>query len=405
MMRVSSTVTVCSFVFFGIIVFFTVQSLLFRTSCDESEHVIHNGSNCQSRCITKEEKSIPTLPTIARKRESIFFLKAHKCGSSTVQNILLRYGRENNLSFVLPYKQNYIGHPKPFSRGLISEDLRTQDNKYNVFAHHSRYNSDEVKLAMKPDAAFVTILRDPGTLFESLYTFCRFERRYNISFEKFKSAPAQHSHLLHSRHGSRFGRNQMCFDLGLDETLFFQDKYVNELIDDIEKDFDLVMISEYMEVSLVLLADLMGWPLEQVVYLNSNVRQEKNKNKLTEDEMEAMRAINPEDTKLYKHFLEKFKRRVEAYGVDRMKLQVDKLIRLNQDLYQMCVEEENTRGYAYTYSYRVKSGAPVLCYLAAKGELHFTEQLRKEQLYKLRQLRNIERLMSKNRVTMNHVSA
>ncbi|KAL1461761.1 hypothetical protein WDU94_013633 [Cyamophila willieti] len=375
-----------------------IDSLM--TSSQRSEIVGHNGSNCRSNCITKPSKeSTPTSSSITR---SIFFLKAHKCGSSTVQNILLRYGRENNLSFVLPSKGNYIGHPKRFSRDLIGEDLRTKDNKYNVFTHHSRYNPEEVKLAMKPDAAFVTILRDPGTLFESLYTYCRFERRYNISFEQFKSNPGQHSHLLDSRHGSRFGRNQMCFDLGLDENFFFVDKYVQELIDNIEKDFDLVMISEYMEVSLVLLADLMGWPLEQVVYLDSNVRQAKNKNKLTADEMKAMRALNQADTTLYKHFVEKFKRKVKDYGVDRMKQQVDKLIGLNHDLYHTCVEEENTRGYALTYSYKVKAGSSLLCYLASKQELGFTEQLRKEQMYKMTQLRNIELLMSEDNGTDVH---
>jgi hypothetical protein len=37
-------------------------------------------------------------------KDHIFFLKLHKCGSSTVQNILMRRGLSHGLNFVLPQK-------------------------------------------------------------------------------------------------------------------------------------------------------------------------------------------------------------------------------------------------------------------------------------------------------------
>ena len=40
--------------------------------------------------------------------KSISFAKTHKTGSSTVQNIFLRYGWENNLTFVLPEKRTWM---------------------------------------------------------------------------------------------------------------------------------------------------------------------------------------------------------------------------------------------------------------------------------------------------------
>ena len=41
--------------------------------------------------------------------KKIAFLKTHKCASSTVQNILMRFGVKYNLNFVLPSKANYLG--------------------------------------------------------------------------------------------------------------------------------------------------------------------------------------------------------------------------------------------------------------------------------------------------------
>ena len=40
--------------------------------------------------------------------KSISFAKTHKTGSSTVQNVFLRYGWENNLTFVLPEKRTWM---------------------------------------------------------------------------------------------------------------------------------------------------------------------------------------------------------------------------------------------------------------------------------------------------------
>ena len=43
------------------------------------------------------------------KKTKIAFLKTHKCASSSVQNMLMRFGLENELNFVLPSVGNYLG--------------------------------------------------------------------------------------------------------------------------------------------------------------------------------------------------------------------------------------------------------------------------------------------------------
>ena len=43
------------------------------------------------------------------KKTNIAFLKTHKCASSSVQNILMRFGLKNQLNFALPSAGNYVG--------------------------------------------------------------------------------------------------------------------------------------------------------------------------------------------------------------------------------------------------------------------------------------------------------
>ena len=53
----------------------------------------------------------PLIGDQCQPRHAIFFLKTHKCGSSTVQNILLRHGERHGLDFVLPEQRHYFGPP------------------------------------------------------------------------------------------------------------------------------------------------------------------------------------------------------------------------------------------------------------------------------------------------------
>ncbi|XP_066938910.1 uncharacterized protein [Macrobrachium rosenbergii] len=62
------------------------------------------GGNASARCSSHDH---------------IMFLKTHKCASSTVQNIFLRYGFKHNLTFALPEIGNYLGNPRLFTANLV----------------------------------------------------------------------------------------------------------------------------------------------------------------------------------------------------------------------------------------------------------------------------------------------
>ena len=46
----------------------------------------------------------------------IVYLKTHKCASSSIQNILFRFGLKNQLTFALPSTGNYLGRYVKYSK-------------------------------------------------------------------------------------------------------------------------------------------------------------------------------------------------------------------------------------------------------------------------------------------------
>ncbi|XP_077866697.1 galactose-3-O-sulfotransferase 2-like, partial [Saccoglossus kowalevskii] len=69
---------------------------------------------------------------------NIVFLKTHKSGSSTIQNILLRFAEKNNLTIALPPKKMYqLGYPRLFQREYV---IDVPWKEYNILTHHTRFD-------------------------------------------------------------------------------------------------------------------------------------------------------------------------------------------------------------------------------------------------------------------------
>lgn len=200
-------------------------------------------------------------------KSNVVFLKTHKCASSTVQNVLLRYGVAHNKVFVLPPINNYLGHPVRFNRNLVPEP---DGFEYNILAHHSRLNYTEMRALMPPDTVFVTIIRDPVDLFESMFSYYKLENFYKMNLSELNTsivAPTRNSMLekLSKRYNNKIGLNQMLFDLGLDEEDFLNYSNVINYIHVLDNMFDLVMVAERMEESLILLKKLLCWNYDDLV--------------------------------------------------------------------------------------------------------------------------------------------
>ena len=111
--------------------------------------------------------------------------------------------------------------------------------------------------------------------------------------------------------------NQQSFDLGLiHDSWSGMEAQMKNFIDQIDKDFDLVMITERMEESLVLLADLLCVPLETVIVVRDiNVRSKipwiRSEKKLSQANREKLEQYLEPDRLLYDHFLRKLDQKIK----------------------------------------------------------------------------------------------
>ena len=74
-----------------------------------------------------------------------------------------------------------------------------------------------------------------------------------------------------------FIRNLMMFDLGLSYRYFQNYTAVKNYINYLNKEFDLVMIMDYFDKSLVLLKRLLCWEIDDILYVKLNERKDNEK--------------------------------------------------------------------------------------------------------------------------------
>merc|ERR1712176_236637 len=113
---------------------------------------------------------------------------------------------------------------------------------------------------------------------------------------------------------------------------------IETFVDQIMDFYSLIMITEYMEESLILMAYELNWNIEDVRFFSVN----KNANKDdVRDEflVERVNEWSMADKSLYDRANATFWRKVGQFGFERMKTAKEKLIAMNNELYDYCVEE------------------------------------------------------------------
>ena len=73
------------------------------------------------------------------------------------------------------------------------------------------------------------------------------------------------------------GLNQQLHDMGVLERDLFDIDIIKKEIERFKTEFDFLMIAEFFEQSMVLLAHYLCWPLEWVTGISQNVRKPESK--------------------------------------------------------------------------------------------------------------------------------
>ena len=254
------------------------------------------------------------------------FLKTHKTGSSTVTNILNRFGERNNLVFVVPTeKQNRLGWPWFFQEEHM---IHYNNTKPNMLCSHSRYNREVLDRVMPEDTIYVTILRDPVAQFESTFSYMTFGEILGISnetdpleafFENPKDVLVNYILTQDLRKYSdrlKLIRNGMFFDLGLESKDFDNMEEIQQNIKRLDQEFHLVMLMEYFDESLIMLKNLLCWDIDDIVYFHHNQRRKPQKRNITSELITQIQEWSSADKALYDYFKASFLQKLSEQTPD-----------------------------------------------------------------------------------------
>uniref|UniRef100_A0A8C6Y9U0 Galactose-3-O-sulfotransferase 1 n=1 Tax=Naja naja TaxID=35670 RepID=A0A8C6Y9U0_NAJNA len=273
-------------------------------------------------------------------RLNIMFMKTHKTASSTLVNILYRFGEKHRLKFAFPNGRNDFCYPSFFDHSQVKD--YQPGVCFNIICNHMRFQYEEVRKLLPADALFVTVLRDPAYLFESSFHY--FGGIIPLTWKVFGDDRLAEFlrdpwHYYNPKgFNAHYLQNLLFFDLGYDSNTDPNSPLVEEYIREIDRRFHLVMLLEYFDESLVLLKDLLCWELEDILYFKLNARKGSTVSKLTDELYQKATVWNLLDAKLYRYFNATFWRKVEVYGMARMAKDVARLNEENEKMKSICID-------------------------------------------------------------------
>ncbi|NXX46946.1 G3ST4 sulfotransferase, partial [Tricholaema leucomelas] len=278
-------------------------------------------------------------------RTHLVFLKTHKTGGSSLVNVLHRFGEGRGLRFALPHRYQF-GYPRSFRAHWV-KGYRPGGAPFDIICHHMRFNRTEVQKVMPNDSFYFSIVRDPGTLAESAFAY------YRSVAPAFRRAPSLAAFLASPDRfyeagvrGNHYARNLQWFDFGLPlpsgggEAAAGSGEAVSvrAALAGLDRDFELVLLAEHFDESLVLLRRALCWPEEAVLAFAHNGRPPGATPRVSPAQAERLRAWNDLDWALYTHLNRTFWRRAEAFGAARLREEVTRLRQRRAAMARRCLQ-------------------------------------------------------------------
>ena len=289
-----------------------------------------------------------------------------------MQLILQIYGYYKNSSFLFNAKNKHNGHIRyikvsvktalpPLS--VKAKDYKNYYNNFDMSTVHLRYNRSYLDRMMKNGTKYISILRDPVSHFESAFVF--FGQYKNVTqsvesqIEKWFGKPKIGGHT----------DNGQIVDLGLARTSIRNESKVERHIDLLSQEFDLMLITEHFDESLLLLRKLMCWSFSDILYIKQNARSNRSL-PLSESTKDKIRQWNVADLSLYQHFNKTLWKKIEQYGPDFSR---DLLYfkQMQSRVYQSCVGDtvtQNVRRSVKRTKYKVRLNSTEYCTLMTKKD-------------------------------------
>jgi len=246
---------------------------------------------------------------------------------------------------------------------------------------------------MEDNTKYITILRNPVTQFESSFFYFEFDRILRLNHNPnpvrtFMEYPDEYMYnitlVLNDLPDTiNLIQSGMFYDLGQDFLDVEDDEVIQRNIEQLEKEFQLVMIMEYFDESLVLLKLEMCWQFDDILYIKQNQRSKRTN--LTEDLKERILEWNRADAMLYHYFNNTLWRKIVTYG-DTFWRELKEFKNLNNQFTTICSPQlVTTKGFkisveisSYVMNPKVDPFNRYLCEKVLKNEIEYLKYFRKK---------------------------
>ena len=257
---------------------------------------------------------------------NVYFIKVHKTGSTTMQNILYRFGFKRKLPFSLFACGNGMPFPNPAYSKYMVKDMPYKH--FNIMPEHAFYLPDAFRSYMPLHTKVLSLLRHPLENLKSTISFHGLSSKMGFKSKRgdFLEGFLKNPHLYDARakfagsstdcgpfRAPSYTKNAMAYHFGLNNQSEQDSAKLWHFVKELDKTVDLVLILESFDESLILMRRHFNWSTEDILYLQLwslkfhgkpdiklNMKSNRTKNLIAKHEQ-----WSPGDYILYKYFSEK----------------------------------------------------------------------------------------------------
>lgn len=246
------------------------------------------------------------------------FLKVHKAASGTATSIFFRFGMTRGLTFLLPKWLNLASSSESLKESQIYPKL---NKSFDIITCHSIFNKTQYEKFIHKDSVYIGIVREPYLQFKSSMNYMAPQYVYNISIDhpiqqylknplKYETAKSPRLSWINNRQAAEFGTPDLII---MNQNQSAMLEYLQEL----DRTFHLVIISEYFDESIVLLRRVLNWKLPDILYRRLHIRGWDRKITLPRtNDRRLYRRYAFADYAIYDHFYKRLWKQISLAGED-----------------------------------------------------------------------------------------
>jgi len=290
---------------------------------------------------SKPGKPSETTTTIEPPRnckplQKLAFAKTHKTGGSTLQNIFMRYGWARGLTFAIPVKNWMYSFNEFFTAKQVTNYTWNPQRTFDMMVFHSLWNGPEVDKVIPKPSKRVTLLRDPVDTFESGYVYMGLENSFKMNINEYAKKIVRDGFPAR-KPKSWFDKNELLWDLGMQVGKMEGKSDLRDRIMFYENEFDLVLLAERFDESLVVMKDVLCWDTQDIKYLKQNERAAEFKaNAVTPETRLILQQWMWSDYQLYNYFNHKLSDQIAEIGAKKVRNDLRALRKENDILHDRC---------------------------------------------------------------------